>query len=814
MDEQTLQAIYNAYKNGQMTPDEESEYEADLAAGRIRLPAAQGSVELLTEEELAGTAAEAPAEAAEAPAETPAEAPILDSGIYYAYQSGQMSPDEQAALEADIEAGKWRLPEGMVLAPELQAKMEELGILGRLGEYVTGSLRGTPDTEKLPDIGYLPELSEITLKGIKTGFGHMTASNEEFLQILQSNYPGVQVRQDAKGNAIVKSSIDGKEYALKPGFRVSDIPKAIGGILMFTPAGRATTTVGQIGAAAATQAGIETGQKLAGGEFSVSEPITEGLTAGAFHGISKVPSALKKSVIEKPVEELSEKVTADTLKKAVKGSEKAKGILAAQAAPDAETVKAAEELGILDYLQPEHITTGQRYREVTTAAKSLPGSKLLAAEAQTLERLAESANDLISKYGGTTKLGDLDAAIKTKMKGIQGQLLDEAENLYGLLRSQVPPKTLVNPVETLGFIQSRLKTRKGLPQNLSKEERMILRKLKPEPKETGKLEFPTYDLLDDVRKDIVRALEKRTGPFKDADTGLLEQIEQQLLKDQERVVGAVGTADSKDIFKFARQSTAIRKSLEKDMKAIFGRALDGSLVHGLAAGVNNLKRQDVMELAKFIKAVPEEMRQEVMASGLSTAFSKNLASGKFSPRAFVDWYDALSHNTQAITLVFSNLPADARRDLRNLYKVSKSIADVAETAGKGKRLRMQYNELLEADNLMSRIYGTAKKLTPGLLLEVPARAVGFRGAGMTAAIMSAMQTKGKSSILRAADELISSPEFIELAGKGTPVAADRLARSRSWKQFFKELGEPKELSNPSQWLLKSWQAKPSEEESE
>lgn len=813
MDEQTLRAIYDAYTSGQMSPEEAAEYEADLASGRISVPASvrsKGTVELLTEEEMAGmTPAEVPAEAS---AEVPAEVPILDSGIYYAYQSGQMAPEEQVALEADIEAGKWRLPEGMTLVPELQAKMEELGFFGKLGEKITGSLRETKETERLPDIGYLPELNEMSFKSFKTGFGHMTASNEEFLQILKSNYPNVQIRQDAKGNAIIKSSIDNKEYALKPGFRISDIPKAIGGILTFTPAGRTTTTLGQTGAAALTQAGIEAGQKLAGGEFDIEEPLIAGGTAGAFHTALKIPGAIKGSTVVKPVEELSEKTTAMLVKKAVKGSESAQKTLAKQATPDAETIKAAEELGILEYLQPEHITTGQRYRELTTAVKSIPGSKLYAAEVQTLERLSKEADNLITKYGGTTKLGELDIATRTKMQNIQGQLLDEAENLYGLLRSQVPPKTLVNPIETLGFINTRLKTRKGLPQNLSKEERMILRKLQPEPKETGKLEFPTYDLLDDVRKDIVRALEKRTGPFKDADTGLLEQIEMQLLKDQERVVGAVGTQDSKDIFKFARQSTAIRKSLEKDMKAIFGRTLDGSMVRDLADSVSSLTRQDTMKLAKFIKAIPEEMRQEVMASGLSTAFGKNLASGKLNPRSFVDWYEALGDNKHAMTLVFSNLPTEAKRDLKNLYKVSKSIADTADLAGKGKRLRLQYNELLEADGLIGRVYDIAKRLVPGLLIEVPAKAIGLRGAGITAAVMSAM-TKKKPSILRAADELISSPEFIELAAKGTPLAADRLASGRSWKQFVKELGNPKELSNPGQWLLKSWQAKPSEKES-
>lgn len=793
--------IYNAYKTGLMTPEESNEYIADINSGKIQLPT--------------GVTLEVP----KISETVKTKAPILDSGIFYAYQSGQMSEDERKQLEADVEAGKWSLPENLQLVPEIQTKIEQLGFWGKLGEQITGKVRKTAETEGLPDIGYLPELNEISTKGFKTGLGHLTANNEEFLQILKANYPDIEVRQDKSGNAIIKSSIDNKEYALKPGFKMSDVPRALWLILAFTPAGRAETTAGQVLGAATTQAGIETAQAMIGGEFDPKEIAMAGAGAGVGHVVSKGVSAGAKKLFPKTLKEAAEEgveLTDEALeqipipdqistkemsvlvKKASEGSKKAQEALAKQALPNKEIVESAENLGILDYLQPDHVTTNQAYREAAQAIKSIPGSKAKIMEMEAIEATAKRADDLIEEIGGTTNLSDLDVSVRTRMKDIQNQLYEEAESLYGLLREQISGNTSINPIETVGFIESRLKTRKGLIQNLSKEERMILKKLKPDG-----TDFPTYDILDDVRKDLVRARIKKTGPFKDADSGLIKKLEDQLLKDQERVVSNVGDLNSKDVFKFARQSTAIRKGLEDDMKAIFGRTLEGSLTKNLADSIKALERGDVMKLSKLIRSVPEEMRGEVMASGLNTAFKKSAT--KLNLKAFVDWYEALGKNNHARVLVYSNLPAYAKKSLRDLYNVSKGITKTAAEQAKGKRLKVIYSELNEADNLIGKVYDVAKKSVPGAIAEIPASMLGVRGAGIAAGVTSAL-SRSKPNILRAADELITSLEFIELAGKGSEEAAKKLAKSSAWRKFYNELGKPKELSNPEQWLLKSWQA--------
>jgi hypothetical protein len=172
-----------------------------------------------------------------------------------------------------VEAIRFRDAKGVgarILPPEAGGAPEETGFFEGIIETVTGSERSTPEIEALPEWTTMPELNELSVAGARTGIGTMFTSPEESVKIIQANYPGVQVRQDSKGNYILRSQ-DGREYGIRPGFRWSDVPRAIGGILAFTPAGRATTVAGAAGGSALTQAGIEATQAGAGGTFDTGD---------------------------------------------------------------------------------------------------------------------------------------------------------------------------------------------------------------------------------------------------------------------------------------------------------------------------------------------------------------------------------------------------------------------------------------------------------------------------------------------------------------------------------------------------------------
>lgn len=168
---------------------------------------------------------------------------------------------------------------------------EKRGILGRVADVFTGNDRQTAATEAAPDWATMPELNSFSMASAKTGLGTLLSNPQETVQVIQANFPGVQARQDERGNFFLRSSIDGQEYAIKPGFRVSDIPRAIGGAVGFTPVARAGTVLGGALAAGGTQAVIEGTQAATGGEFN---PGDVALAAGAGAAVPVVAQGAKQ----------------------------------------------------------------------------------------------------------------------------------------------------------------------------------------------------------------------------------------------------------------------------------------------------------------------------------------------------------------------------------------------------------------------------------------------------------------------------------------------------------------------------------------
>jgi hypothetical protein len=93
-------------------------------------------------------------------------------------------------------------------------------------------------------------------------------------------------------------------------------------------------------------------------------------------------------------------------------------------------------------------------------------------------------------------------------------------------------------------------------------------------------------------------------------------------------------------------------------------------------------------------------------------------------------------------------------------------------------------------------------------LETAARAAGVPGAGIAAAVTSAL-TKDKTPRQKVADQVLSSPEFLQasklMAQGQNEAAANLLARSRPFARFAKEMGIPQEMDAKAQWILRSIQ---------
>jgi hypothetical protein len=181
---------------------------------------------------------------------------------------------------------------------------EKPGFFAGVKESITGTQRATETSQTLPEWTGMPELNEMSFASAKTGLGTLMSNPKETVQIIKANYPNVAVRQDEKGNYVIKSSIDQKEYVIPPGFSTGDIPRAAAGVAAFTPAGRATSIVGAGLASAGTQAAIEASQAATGGEFNTGDVAMAGLAGAAVPAIGKVVSAATQ-----PVKDVFNKLT-------------------------------------------------------------------------------------------------------------------------------------------------------------------------------------------------------------------------------------------------------------------------------------------------------------------------------------------------------------------------------------------------------------------------------------------------------------------------------------------------------------------------
>jgi len=236
-------------------------------------------------------------------------------------------------------------------------------------------------------------------------------------------------------------------------------------------------------------------------------------------------------------------------------------------------------------------------------------------------------------------------------------------------------------------------------------------------------------------------------------------------------------------------------------------------VGDLNRSVRALPSGDTSKFINLIKAIPDSMRQETVASGLAAAFGKTAKQGNLSFNGYANWYEGLLKNKQAYTAVMSNLPQGSRKQLSDLYRFSRSVSLATKERITTGRIQAVLEELKGGEGLVSRVYGAAKHNVVSMAAGTVAG--GLAGPGIGAAVASALSRGAKQSSVKAADALIASPEFqqaVKQAAKGkTKQAAVRLAYSKPFTKFVRAVGSPKEMTNRERWILQALAAKPSDQ---
>jgi len=689
---------------------------------------------------------------------------------------------------------------------------EELGFFEGIGEAVTGERRATDLSRTLPSYQTMPEFRGIknffSIPQFKTALGTIMGSPVEMADVIKTQYPQIRVRYDENGNPILRSGIDNQEYVIEPGMELSDIPRAGAAASMFALT-KGRGMLGTMAQGAGTQAAYEGAQSTLGGEFGVPEVVAAGVIPGAFYTVGATAQALKPyfqaifprlfnpsktpaSTITNP--NLSAQETAELARRAAEGNTTAMRLLAEDAAPDPKTLAAADRLGITQFLQPDHITTNQSFRELSQLLKSQSGSAVRREEMQGLQQVGERAFQLVDTLGGTADLSTLNATVRNNMRQTLDDLHTAVDSGWTRLRNLVKPSVPVSPINVINQIEARAVDLGG-EQFLSPLEKRILSGLRRNNATTPD-ELPTFGLLDDLRRETGRAT-RMQGPFADEDKGLAMKLYEALVADVGDAAEDVAGKEARDLFSTVSATGRLENSVRGDITALFGRDINKSMVNDLTSAVAQLSKGNADTFTKLIQSVPRDMRQEVAVSAITSAFGRATQNGQLNFTAYTKWYEGLLRNRTAYRTLIGYLPRGAQKQFSDLYRVSRGIMmSTREFSNNGKSLQAGFRD---ADTAMQRLYGVAQRAAVGIPVEAAATALGFPGMGVASGVTSALVGGAKKpTVIQAVDTMLLSPQFRQMvvdAGTANEVQAARaLANTSAFRRFANAIKLPMDES--------------------
>lgn len=733
--------------------------------------------------------------------------------------------EREAQIQQPIE-----LPEMETVEPaEPPSKLDMAeDVVGAVSNLITGDDRTTPQIEALPDWSQLPEYDEPSLQQKRAQLYALISSPEEAAKILKANFPGVKYRKDEKGNLIITSSVDGKDYAVKPGFRTSDLPRALSLAAMFSPAGAAKTVGGAALGSAATQAAIEAGQAASGGDFDINDVGVAGVLGGAFplagRAIKTVgapakrlamsvlgmapeaaeaaaPAAAKAATgaVGGAAKEGAEDVVA-MIKKAVGtfGGKKAQRELASFADIDEDLVRLAREENILGLSSPDYFTRNEALVSFNQGVKSPKGSVSGGQEEKGLAEIRESFRKKFMNESGADSLDKsaMDVAIRKKLQKGEQFFADNAEKAYTAISQKFSQADRHPARRVVADVEKELADLGGDMAGLSEVEREVITRLKPKVVKADGQDVvvePTYHAIDKVRRDIGRKIDaaknKVVGATINEDLGTLNRLYGSISDDLEEAAARYGLAED-----FAAAKALARKKFDfqRRQKELFGYG--GSSLPKWRAALTKVQKGDTSDLIPLLKATPKEQRPTVLA----TVIEDHLAEGgERSIARTSSFARSLNQNAKAKAAVLSVLPENARRTLINQGKLAEAITDATR-----KRtytgLSTTPREAIDGSNqLQTKLLSLAAVASPSLAVRA-------------AASVGTIWKMLKGSKFEAYDKLLASPEWLNLVitapGRARETAARRMAQSSPFRRFVQEMGSPRELSNPERWILESMQA--------
>ena len=546
----------------------------------------------------------------------------------------------------------------------------------------------------------------------------------------------------------------------------------------------------------------------AAGEF-LSDPImapvtaTLGSAAGAFRRGVDAPEALaRRDEAMASVEPTqAQGVTPDEqqtyqrmFQRAASGNSQAQQQLAREARTNPELIQMAEDMGM--DMPIEAIVEDRTVQSVLSNLKNMPSSPAQITFNTKVEAAVKRADEIMEELGASVDLSQISQNVLDAMKNTQTSLLSQARNLYKQVDVDVPRNTIVEGRETINVLQKKADELGGVDR-LSRGEKDLLKQM-----QSGNY---TREAVKREKGTLQQTVFGKDDPFMGVDKFDKIKLISALRKDELDAIRRVGGEDAAKRTQAAWATTAKQKSLERQIVNVFGKDLEGSVAAKINSALLSGAKGDITKINKTLRAVPQELRGEVLLSSIM-----NLSRGKtaqtanqFSFANFSKFMKQINQQSAVRDRVMVELPAGVPQTLNNLARLSDRI-NAAQVSGTrtGALLAPQAQEIIDnlnAERLLVRFMKSPQVRGAGV--GAAASALGPVAGAALGALAAAMQ-KAPTTTKDALNKLIARPEFEELmiSVATQPRTRSEVIRDLAKTPEYQSWAQVSGIKNPDSWL--------------
>lgn len=473
---------------------------------------------------------------------------------------------------------------------------------------------------------------------------------------------------------------------------------------------------------------------------------------------------------------------------------------------DPEFFRALDELNISSEPLASFSSRNPQFRDVEQALATVPGNILEPTAKTFIKEVSKKADDLIQQYGGTKDKAQLGLDFKKDSLRNVDDLFQQADDAYSALRRVIPEENRFPAPNSVAFLED-LARKDKLPSKFAR----ILNQLKPRQVktkgrtgvnpatgqrfDTGTTEIvnPKLGRIDLLRKEIGQATNKKSGPFKDVETGLNKALYARLTRDQDAIAQGVG-GEALAISDMGKSLVRQRKQIEDNLQKLLGNDLNEALNVNVAGAIKGLEKGKIDKFNEIMDAIPKNKREEVALSAMNDVFKgAGVNQQSLNPTQFVKWFKTINRSPAAKKALFGALPKESRKAIENLFVVSNGISKALGQKVQTGRINALFNE---ETGFIRRMVGRAIPAAVAFVTKSPT-------ASFIASNAAEQFIKQSTDGAKRASDLMASPNFQSIirqavkegvvdggkASRKLEAAEVKLAKTESFQKWAETLGQ-------------------------